>query len=181
MNRVNINMWFLMALVIVSASLKLLTHPHSIDPIIALSLFSGVIIKDKKMSFAIPLLTMFFSDILLEIFYPGNGFYGTAQIGNYFSLLLITVIGFGMKKNNFITVPLFSIAASLTFYFLSNTNVFLVDTGAYYSKDWNGYFNCMTAGIPFIKNSLLNDLLFSVILFGGYEFIYKKQAATAKA
>ena len=181
MNRFGINILFATILILVAASMKLLTHPHSIDPIIALSLFSGVIIKDRKWSFAIPLFTLLLSDILLEIAFPGNGFYGTSQIGNYFSLLFITVLGFGMKKINWITVPLFSVSASLAFYFLSNTNVFLSDVDSYYSKDLNGYFNCMIAGIPFIKNSLINDLMFSAILFGGYVFVYKKRIALAKA
>ena len=168
-------------LVLVASSMKVISHPHSIDPIIALSLFSGVIVKNRKMSFILPLFSMFFSDLLLEIIYPGNGFYGSGQVGNYLSLLFITALGFGMKQINIISVIGFSLMASIGFYLLSNTNVYLADYGNYYSKDWNGYFNCMIAGIPFIKNSLINDLLFSAILFSGYVFVYKRQTAAIKS
>ena len=57
-----------MVLVTLAAIMKVVTFPYSINPIIAISLFSGAIIKDKKFAFAMPLLAMFMSDLMLEIF-----------------------------------------------------------------------------------------------------------------
>ena len=85
--------------------MKALTHPFTIDPIIAISLFSGAVISDRKLAFLMPLAAMFASDVILEIFKIDVGFYGISQIGNYASLLLITVIGFGMKNKNAFSKP----------------------------------------------------------------------------
>ena len=96
-------------LVTLAAIMKVVTFPHSINPIIAISLFSGGIIKDKKFAFAMPLLAMFMSDLMLEIFNVAPGFYGMGQIGNYFSLLFVTVLGLTMKKINPINVIGYSV------------------------------------------------------------------------
>ena len=180
MNRFSQNILSASLLIMFSAVLKVVTFPHSINPIIALSLFSGVVIKDKKMAFAMPLLAMFTSDMLLEVTGITDGFYGMGQIGNYLSLMAVTLIGFGMKKINALNVVAFSLISSIGFYLLSNTNVFLFDSfPSVYSKDLNGWFNCMLAGIPFIKNSLLTDLCFSAMLFGGYNYLLSKRVNTS--
>lgn len=167
MTQQKINVLIGSLLVIFAAVLKATTFPYSVNPIIAISLFSGVVITDRKLAFALPLLAMFVSDIMLEIFNIAPGFYGMGQLGNYASLLLITVLGFGMKKINVIQVAGFSIAASLLFFLLSNTNVFFFDTITY-ERSIQGWLTCLAAGIPFVKNGLLTDLGFSVVLFGSY-------------
>jgi hypothetical protein len=162
-------------LIIFAATLKVTTFPFSVNPIIAISLFSGTVIKDKKLSFLIPLLAMFVSDLLLEFLNIAPGFYGVGQIGNYASLLLVTVLGFGMKKINAINVLGFSIASSLLFFFLSNTNCFLFDNLSTYGSGLAGWLNCLIAGLPFVKNGLVIDLAFSGILYGSY-VIYNRAA-----
>ena len=169
------------ALVVFAASMKALTHPFTIDPIIAISLFSGAVISDRKLAFLMPLAAMFASDVILEIFKIDVGFYGISQIGNYASLLLITVIGFGMKNKNAFSVLAFSLLSSIAFFFLSNTNCFLFDGGLTYSKDLAGWAQCLTAGIPFIKNGLIIDLAFSSLLFGTYALVYGKSMNKAQA
>lgn len=161
-------------LVVFAAIMKVVTFPHSINPIIAISLFSGVIIKDKKIAFAMPLLAMFTSDLMLEVFNIAPGFYGMGQIGNYLSLLLVTVLGFSMKKISTINVIGYSIGSSLLFFILSNTNCFLFDNFHTYGTGIQGWANCLVAGIPFVKNAIAIDLCFSTLLFGSFVVLFKK-------
>ena len=163
-------------LVVLAAILKVTTFPHSINPIIAISLFSGVVISDKKLAFAMPLLAMFVSDIMLEVLNIAPGFYGMGQIGNYASLLLVTVLGFSMKKINVINIAGYSIGSSILFFILSNTNCFIFDNLNYYGTGLQGWANCLVAGIPFVKNSLITDLSFSAVLFGSYILVRKSFA-----
>jgi len=160
-------------LIIFAALMKVLTYPHSFNPIIAISLFSGALITDRKMAFAMPLLAMFFSDVIFDVFNIAPGFYGWEQIGNYASLLAVTLLGFAMKKINLISVLGFSIAASLLFFLLSNTNTFLFDQFNTYENGLSGWAKCLAAGIPFVRNGMITDLCFSAILFGGYVLIQK--------
>ena len=171
MNQTKTNILIGLALVVFAALMKVLTYPHTFDPIIAISLFSGAIITDRKLAFAMPLLAMFTSDVIFQVFNIAPGFYGMEQVGNYAALLFITVLGFFMKKINPFTVVGFSLASSVLFYFLSNTNSFLFDTFNSYENSWNGYINCMAAGIPFMK--IPTNLVYSVILFGSYVFLFR--------
>lgn len=173
------NLLIAASLVLIAASLKALTHPHSIDPIIAISLFSGVIIKDRKLAFALPLLGMFISDVILEVFQIAPGFYGMSQIGNYISLLFVTLLGFGMKKISILNVIAFSLGSSLVFFVLSNSNCFLFDATNYYGTGITGWAKCLAAGLPFVRNGLAIDLFFSAILFGSYQLLLKKQLIAA--
>ena len=169
------------ALVLFAAILKVATFPFSINPIIAISLFSGVVIKDRKLAFLMPLMAMFVSDLMLEVFNIAPGFYGIGQIGNYASLLLVTVLGFSMKKISPLRVVGYSIMSTLLFFFLSNTNCFFFDTFNTYGTGFQGWATCLAAGIPFVKNGLAVDLGFSVLLFGTYslvnKFYFEKAAA----
>ena len=170
-----------LSLIVLAATMKVASFPHSINPIIAISLFSGVLIKDKKWAFAIPVFAMFVSDLMLEVFNIAPGFYGLGQIGNYASLLFVTVLGFTMKKTNLISVAGYSIASSIVFFFLSNTNCFLFDNLSTYGTGIQGWANCLVAGLPFLRNGMATDLCFSVLLFGTYvvytKFAEKKQLA----
>ena len=173
MSQNKLNILMAVVLIIFAAFMKVLTYPHSFNPIIAISLFSGAMITDRKMAFAMPLLAMFFSDVIFEVFNIAPGFYGWAQIGNYASLLAVTLLGFAMKKITVLYVVGFSIASSLLFFVLSNTNVFVFDTYPTYGSGFNGWAKCLLAGIPFVKNGLITDLCFSTILFGGYILMQK--------
>ncbi len=120
-----------------------------------------------------PLMAMFVSDLMLEVFNIAPGFYGYGQIGNYASLLLVTVLGFSMKKTSPLRVAGYSVASTLLFFFLSNTNCFFFDTFNTYGTGFQGWATCLAAGIPFVKNGLAIDLGFSVLLFGTYSLVNK--------
>ncbi|MBI1782612.1 MAG: hypothetical protein HYR66_14805, partial [Sphingobacteriales bacterium] len=85
-------------LVIVAAVYRILPKPESLwgfAPQIAMAIFGGSVIKDKKMAFLLPLLSMFISDALFQLLYVtgiGNtpGFY-SGQLTNYIVFGLLTV------------------------------------------------------------------------------------------
>src|SRR2546430_491294 len=77
-------------------------RPWGFAPQIAMAIFAGAVIKDKKLAFLLPLLSMFVSDGLYEILYRngvGNirGFY-EGQITNYILIGLMTCFGFFIKN-----------------------------------------------------------------------------------
>jgi len=158
-------------LVFFAATLKVITFPLSFNPIIAIAFFSGAVIKDRKFSFAMPLLAMFVSDVMLEVLNIAPGFYGMGQIGNYLSLLLVTVLGFGMQKPSVWNIGFFSVMSSLLFFVLSNTSCFLFDYSGFYGTGIQGWSNCLAAGIPFVRNGMFTDLFFSTVLFGSYHLV----------
>lgn len=142
---------------------RLLPHPGNFAPIAAISLFSGVYL-DKKWAFIIPLFALLFSDLFL-------GFYGLEMLFVYGSFVLVVLIGEGIKKHkNVLTIFLGALGASILFYLITNFGVwFLPNT--MYPKNFTGLAESYIAAIPFFRNTLLGDLFYTGVFFGGYEFI----------
>ena len=160
------------ALILFSAFIRVGLYPYTFSPIIALALFGGSVIQDKKFSFALPLLAMFLSDILFEIFNVADGFWGLEQVGGYAIFAIITLLGTNIKKITVLNVAGYSVASSLIFFFLSNSNVWIFDRG-YYARSFSGYIDCLYKGLPFLTNGLAADLFYSALFFGGYVFVRK--------
>ncbi len=161
-----------MVMIVAAALSRVAFYPLNFSPVIAMALFGGAIIKDKKLAFILPLLAMFISDVLFEVTGIADGFWGWGQLVGYGILALITVFGFNLKKISALNVAGFSVASSLIFFFLSNSSVWIFDTTTY-TNDFSGWASCLAAGIPFLKNGMAADLVYSIVFFGGYYLLEK--------
>ena len=161
------------AMILLAALSRVAFYPINFSPVIAMALFSGAVIKDKKLAFLMPLLAMFLADAVFEMSGIAKGFWGWGQLVGYGILGLITVLGFYLKKINVLNVVGFSVASSLLFFFLSNSSVWLMDTSGYYAKNFAGYMDCLAAGVPFLQRGMIADLVFSGVFFGGYVLLQK--------
>jgi hypothetical protein len=158
---------------------------YGLAPQVAMALFGGAVIKDKRLAFILPLLSLFISDVLYEVFYSLDltkisGFY-KGQWANYLLLAAITLFGMLMKKINVKNVIGFSISSSVVFFTFSNFFVWLAGEGLKRPKTFEGLMQCYTDALAFhsergliqgfFANPVLSDLIFSAILFGSYYFI----------
>lgn len=170
-------------LIIVAALSRVFMYPHNFSPIIGMAIFAGAVIKDRRLAFALPLLAMFLSDVLFEVFNIAPGFWGWGQLVGYGILSLITVIAFSMKKISIIKIACYAIGSSLLFFWLSNSAFFVFDNPIYhlYPQNFNGYMASLVAGIPFLKTSLVADLVYSGVLFGTYFLIQNYAFSTKKS
>src|SRR5476649_2264772 len=87
-------------MVLVSALYRVMPNrPWGFAPQWAIAIFSGALfVKNKKIAFALPLLSMFISDLLYQVLYINgltviSGFYG-GQWLNYLLFTSLTVYGF---------------------------------------------------------------------------------------
>jgi hypothetical protein len=186
MNKQNTSTLIIAALLVVIAALsRVILYPHNFSPIIGMAVFSGAVIKDRRLAFALPLLSMFLSDVLFEVFNIAPGFWGWGQLIGYGILALITIIAFSMKKINVLSVAGYSIASSLLFFFLSNSAFFVFDNPIYhtYTQNFNGYIATLAGGLPFLKTGIIADLVYSTVLFGTYflvqHFAFNKKEVAA--
>lgn len=172
-------------LIIVAALSRVFMYPHNFSPIIGMAIFAGAVIKDRRLAFALPLLAMFLSDVLFEVFNIAPGFWGWGQLVGYGILALITLIAFSMKKISVLKIAGYSIGSSLLFFWLSNSAFFVFDNPVYhlYAQNFTGYIASLVAGIPFLKTSLVADLVYSGVLFGTYfliqNYVFSSKKVTA--
>jgi hypothetical protein len=156
-------------------------RPLGFAPQIAMALFAGSVIKDRRFSFLVPLFSMLVSDILYQVLYMQGlteikGFY-EGQWVNYVLFTAITVIGFLIRKNNVSSIILGSLAG-VVFFFLTSNFLDWIGGGLDinnqpYPKTFNGLINCFVAGLPFLRGSVFATLLFNGIFFGCY-YLYSR-------
>ena len=153
---------FVLLVVIASLYRIMPGRPYGFAPQIAMALFSGSIIKDKKYAFLLPILSMLFSDIIYEVLFRLNlstiaGFYG-GQLMNYILFAAVTVVGFFIKKQNVLHIAAGSVAGATFYYIASNLMVWigggLALNNLPYAKSWDGLIACFYAALPFYQASL---------------------------
>src|SRR5690606_16358310 len=103
---------------------------YNLASVAALGLFSGNVLKDKKMAYLLPLLAMFVADAYIQYMHvafgrPMKGFYDISQFFVYGAMAIITFMGTKMKDRKVLTIAGYSVAGSLVFFVLSNFGTFL--------------------------------------------------------
>lgn len=89
----------------------------------------------------------------------------------YGSFLLSGLIGLLIKKHKTIfTVVGGSLLSSVLFFLITNFAVW-ADPRSFYPQGIEGLLASYTAGLPFFRNTILGDLFFSGLFFGGYELL----------
>ena len=160
-------------------------RPYGFAPQMAMALFGGAMIKDKRLAFLLPLISMFISDVLYQVLYTNGlteikGFYG-GQWVNYILIASITLFGFLLKKITALRVFAFSISGSIIFFLLSNFSVWAGGGGFGRPKTFDGLMMCYYDGLAFLRdyglvkgfygNLFFGDLFFCTLLFGSYYLI----------
>lgn len=171
---------FSFALLIISGALYRLIpgRPAGFAPQLAMALFGGAVIKDKKWAFAVPMFSMLISDTLFEVLTRAGmvnmpGFY-EGQWFNYLLLAGICFMGIAIKKLNVLNIGAAAFGAPVVYFLLSNFGVWLGGGGYGHPKTWAGLVACMNDGLLFFRGSLMATVLFSAVLFGLYFIAVRK-------
>lgn len=151
----------LTVLVLAAAATRLLPHPPNATPIAAMALFGAAHFTDRRAALLVPLLAMALSDLAL-----GYGIHPTLPFV-YASFLAIAGLGFLLRKRvSPATVIGASLASSILFFAITNLGVWAMSS--FYPPTWEGLVACYTAAIPFFRNTLAGDLVYTAVLFGGF-------------
>lgn len=141
-------------------------------PQIAMGVFGGAVIKDKRLAILLPLFSMFIADVLFEVLYhygyaPYGGFYD-GQITNYILLAGVVFIGFFARNLKVSRIILATLAAPSIYFLCSNFLVWINGGGLNRPKTFSGLMACYADAAPFFRGALINTIVFSAIIFGGY-------------
>lgn len=183
--KLNKQFLYSLAVLIVIASLYRIipNRPMGFAPQIAIALFAGSILKDKKYSFVLPLLSMLISDALYEFLYTAGlssikGFYD-GQLLNYILFAGLTVVGFFVNKSKPVHIAAGAVAAPTLYFLISNLLVWIGGGGYHHPKTVAGLVQTYVDGIPFYVNSIGATGLFAAILFGSYALLTSRKTTTA--
>ncbi|MBI2018635.1 hypothetical protein HYS96_02905 [Candidatus Daviesbacteria bacterium] len=149
-----------MIIVVFGVLSRLIPHAPNFVPIGALMLFGGAYLPKKLLW--LPLLALFISDYFI-------GFYGTDMVYVYGSFALVGLIGLWLRTHK---TPHFVLGgaffSSVLFFIITNFGVWAPPNN-WYPHNLSGLLQSYIMAIPFFRNSLIGDLGYTILLFGGYE------------
>jgi hypothetical protein len=147
------------AVILLAAALRMAPHPWNFTPVGAMALFSGAMLRDRRLALLLPLATLFAGDLFI-------GLHKLIPVV-YASFLLSVAIGRFLSENRtIIGIGGATLAGALQFFLLTNLGVW-VFLGTY-PRTLTGLGACYLAGIPFFWNTLAGDGLYATLFFGGF-------------
>jgi len=154
------------ALVVIGIGTRLVfnaLHISNFNCVLASAVFAGAYLSKSRYALLIPVITMLATDAII-------GFYDAPYMAVvYGAFILAFLIGkLYAKKPSFLSYILVALGGSLSFFLITNFAWWPFYT-TMYPHTIGGLIESYTMGLPFYKYSLISDLLFSAVLFGGFE------------
>jgi len=157
----------LLGIILSAAAVRLVPHPPNVTPIAAMALFGGVHFANKRTALLIPLAAMYISDLALGFFFYDFGWFHGLMPFVYISFTATVCLGFLLRRRlTLFTVVGTALISSVLFFIVTNFGVWLI--GNFYPKTLTGLLNCYIAAIPFFRNTLVGNMSYTLVLFGGF-------------
>ena len=154
------------------ALFRILPHPANVSPVAAMALFGGAYFADKRVALIIPFLALLLSDLII-------GLHDT-MVFVYASFVITMLIGYWIKdRQGVVTIASATVASSALFFLVTNFGAWL--SHGMYPMTAQGLIQAYVAGLPFLQNTLLGNLFFSTVLFGGFMLLQKQYHLSKKS
>jgi len=150
-----------LAILAVAAALRIAPHPWNFTPVGAMALFSGAVIKDRRLAFAFPVLALLAGDLFVGFYKPG------LMVMVYASFLLSVLIGRSLENRRaFLRIAGATVLGSLQFFLVTNFAVWWLLNS--YPKTASGLAACYLAGLALFRNTVTGDALYALLFFGAF-------------
>jgi len=141
--------------------MRLVPHMPNFAPVAAIAIFGGLYLN-KKYALLIPIVIMLISDYFL-------GFHDT-MLFVYASILIAGLLGMWAKREkSFSRLLMITLLSSVLFFVITNAGVWLM--GDIYPKNGGGLIEAFVMAIPFFRNTIMGDLLYTMTFILMYEFM----------
>ncbi|HKW64452.1 MAG TPA: DUF6580 family putative transport protein [Candidatus Acidoferrum sp.] len=150
-----------LGIIVIAAALRIAPHPWNFTPVGAMALFSGAIIRDRRVAFAFPLLTLFAGDVFVGFYKPG------VMLLVYTSFLVSVLIGRVLQgRRTVLYISAATLLGSAQFFLVTNFAIWWLLNS--YPKTAAGLADCYVAGIPFFWNTLAGDAVYAALFLGAF-------------
>ncbi len=148
--------------VAVAVAFRFLPHPLAFTPVGAALLYFGA--RQQRRRMWIPVAALVASDVVLTRFsyaYPlsADHFVTWAWYAG-----IVVLGGLICSKASPLRLLAAALGTSVSFFLVSNFAVWAVWN--MYPKTFSGLATCYAAGLPFFRNEIAADLLFTAVMFG---------------
>lgn len=180
--------WILAAMIVFAVGVRLVINfvpgllPYNFTPVEAIALFGGAYFANRRLAFAVPLVAMLCADLVIATTLPREwvgDWLGTLPA--VYGCIALTVFG-GMRLSRRISafrVTGYAFASAVLFFVVTNFATWLSAHAGAGAACTQSLADCYVAGIPFFRGTLVGTLLWSAILFGGFELMRRRWDALA--
>lgn len=173
MKKLNLQTGVLSIIILLAAFTRIMPHPPNFSPMAAIGLFGAAHFAKKWQAFFIPLIGIWVSDLVINNYVYSSSssnfvWFYSGFYWQYMSYILIIFAGLFIFNRGISLTKMFGgmISSSGIFFLVSNFGVWA--GGTMYPKNFGGLITCYAAGVPFIHNTIISDVLFTTVLFGTY-------------
>ena len=142
-----------LALIVLAAALRMAPHPWNFTPVGAMALFSGAVLKDRRLAFIFPLVALFAGDVFI-------GFHKLLPIV-YASFLVNVAIGLWLRDRRTVArITLATLLGAIQFFIVTNFAVWQFLSG--FPHTASGLAACVDTKVldPSFAGRELNDSFF---------------------
>lgn len=162
----SINTFIAVTLIILGVTLRVIPHPDNFAPVAAIAIFGGAILP-RRFALTIPLLAMVLSDAII-------GFHSLILVTWGCYVLIALASHLWLSKPNLFRGVTVMLSGSLFFFVVTNFAVWL--SGNMYAHNLGGLLRCFTLALPFFRNTLMSDFIYTISLFGLYALALRLSA-----
>lgn len=169
MNERRITLAVALALILMAVVLRFAPHPANFAPVTAIALFGGAVLP-RRLALWVPLAAMVVSDIVI-------GFYDIMPVIWACYFLMALASSAWLRKPSLVKGAALTLGASIGFFLVTNFAVWAAS--GMYDHTLAGFIQCYIMALPFFRNTLLSDAVYTGALFG--MFAAARRAATKAA
>ena len=152
---------FALAVIVVAAALRIAPHPWNFTPVGAMALFSGALVRDRRLALVFPLLALLAGDLFVGFYKAG------VMLMVYSSFLLSVLIGRLLQnRRTFLGIVGATLLGSIQFFLVTNFAMWWLLNS--YARTAAGLAACYLAGLPLFWNTLAGDALYAALFFGAF-------------
>jgi len=164
MNKTRADLWMDLLLVAFligfDVAARLLPHAPGVWPFAASALFAGRVLRIPALAVVVPLAAVLLSNVAL----PGDDWRITLVV--YAAITLPAFAGMLARRWQG-AIPVIAAMLSCSLVFFAATNFAVWAFGSLYPHSWPGLVQCYVAALPFLDKTVLGDLFWTAVLFGG--------------
>jgi hypothetical protein len=143
-------------------------YPWNFSPMIAVCLYSGAFIADRRMGFGLPLLALFVSDLgIWAVTGQFSWAFPSDRWAAYLCTAVAVIVGHGLNRQSGALRPFaavgFGLFAEVIFFVVTNFVYFWTQTAPPHTSA--GLVGCYVAAIPFAKTSFASSIFYSFLFF----------------
>lgn len=174
-NKTRNDLWMDLALVAfligLDVAARLLPHAPGFMPVAASALFAGRMLRIPMLAVAVPLIAMALSNAAL----PSE--HWIIILVGFVCMAVPALVGILSRRyTGAIAIVAAMVSCSLFFFVASNFAVWAI--GGLYPHSFEGLTQCYIMALPFLEKTVVGDLFWTAVLFGGAWLVQHGPALT---